>query len=85
MAGRGRFHIGTEAELAAIIDEKDSASTKKSTKSAVKCFTDFVLESGRDSIDCLEFSIEELDSALKDFYFAARKTDGSLYKIYGMV
>jgi hypothetical protein len=80
MAGGGRSHLGTEAELAAVIDEKDSASTKKSTKLAVKCFTDFLLESGRDSIDCLDFSIEELDSALKDFYFAARKTDGSLFK-----
>jgi hypothetical protein len=80
MAGGGRFYIGTEAELAAIIHEKDSASTRKSTKSAVKCFTDFLLESGRDSIDSLDFSIEELDNALKYFYFAARKTDGSLFK-----
>jgi hypothetical protein len=35
MAGGGRFHIGTEAGLAVIIDEKESASTNKSTKLAV--------------------------------------------------
>jgi hypothetical protein len=80
MAGGGRFHIGTEAELVAIIDEKDSASTKNLQNRRLSVLLIFLLESGRGSIDCLDFSIEELDSALKDFYFAARKTDGSLFK-----
>lgn len=40
MAAGGRFHIGTDDELAAILGEKDATNTKKLTKTAVNCFND---------------------------------------------
>ena len=45
----------------------------------MKCFEDFLRESGR-STDFLQCTIGDLDDALREFYFAARKTDGSLFK-----
>ena len=74
-----RFVQVTEADIAGILANKDAINTKKSTKVAVKCFEDFLRESGR-STDFLECTISDLDDALREFYIAARKTDGSLFK-----
>ncbi|CAC5373666.1 KCTD1_15 [Mytilus coruscus] len=75
-----RFHVADDDEIEELLQNKDSLNTKKSTAVAVKCFRQFLEESGRENTKFEEYELSELDVALKSFYAGARKSDGSLFK-----
>ena len=75
-----RFHVPDDSEIDELLENKDSVNTKKSTAVAVKCFRQFLEESGRGNTKFEEYELAELDDALKSFYAGARKTDGTLFK-----
>ena len=73
-----RFGSTTEEEIEKLLDEKESKSTKNSTKQALTILKHFCLEKGV-SADFEELSSPELNQLLKNFYANARKQDGSFY------
>ena len=56
----GRFAASSEEEIAKILSEKDAENTKRSTKSAVKCLQQYLLETNADSLNFDDYSPEEL-------------------------
>ena len=73
-----RFGNSTDEDLDRLLSDKDADNTKKATKAALTCFTQFLLATDRD----LNFQTpEELNEVLMKFYADARKKDGSHYKL----
>ena len=60
MATAGRFVASSEDEIANILSEKDAENTKRSTKSAVKCLQQYLLEANANSLNFDDYSPEEL-------------------------
>lgn len=74
----GRFGSTTVEDLDALLADKDAINTKKATKAALTCFSQFLLSIDRE----LTFqSPEALNDVLEKFYAAARKVDGTFYKL----
>jgi len=67
MATAGLFAASSEEEIAKILSEKDSENTKCSTKSAVKCLQQYLLETNVDSLNFDDYSPEELAVLLTKF------------------
>jgi len=67
MATAGRFATNTDEDIAKILSENDAENTKKSTKSAVKCFHQYLLETNADSYSFDDYSPEELAVLLTNF------------------
>ena len=74
-----RFQIPTEDDLQTLLGEKDSKNTKHTIAGAVKCFRDFLKEAGKPE-DFESFEKEELNECLRNFYAAARKSNGDKFK-----
>ena len=68
MATAGRFAASSEEEIAKILSEKDAENTKLSTKSAVKCLQQYLLETNADSLKFDDYFPEELAVFLTKFY-----------------
>ena len=60
MATAGRFAASSEEEIAKILSEKDAENTKRSTKSAVKCVQQYLLETNTNSLNFDDYSPEDL-------------------------
>jgi hypothetical protein len=61
-----RFHVPDDTEIEELLEQKDAKNTKKSTASSVRCFIQFLEESGRE-MNFENFEIAELDGTLKTF------------------
>ena len=68
MAIADRFAARSEEEIANILCEKDAENTRRSTKSAVKCLQQYLLETNADSLNFDDYLPEELAVFLTKFY-----------------
>lgn len=82
-----RFAVVTDEDINIVMEKRQAKATKYSTKSAVKTFTDFLLQTGIMTVgdeesddDFTEWEIPKLADALKRFYVGARSKTGELYK-----
>ncbi|XP_031564984.1 uric acid degradation bifunctional protein TTL-like [Actinia tenebrosa] len=74
-----RFGDTSEEEIQRLLEDKNTANTKKATKTAVNIFREYLREKGLDT--CFEdFDKNVLNNVLKKFYVEARKRDGDFYK-----
>ncbi|XP_071138622.1 uncharacterized protein [Mytilus edulis] len=73
-----RFAKLDDDALEKIICETESTSTKRQTKYGVKIFKQWLTETKQDS-NFEQFSTEQLDHILRNFYAEVRNTDGQLY------
>ena len=73
-----RFSCRSDVDIDKLIEEKDSKSTKSSTKNAVKILREFCVEKGL-QIEFENLSKTELNDLLKSFYANARKKDRTFY------
>ena len=73
-----RFSCRSDVDIDKLIEEKDSKSTKSSTKNAVKILREFCVEKGLQT-EFENLSKTELNDLLKSFYANARKKDGIFY------
>lgn len=78
-----RFGSSNEADLDRVLSEKDSDSTKRSTRQAVALLREYCVEKQMSS-DVNELSKTELNQLLRSFYVDARKKDGQLYSMSSM-
>ena len=67
-----RFQNVGNSEREAIYSLKEAEGMKKSTKYAAKQFRDFLLFKHVQELNFEEFSDDQLDNLLTDFYFEAR-------------
>lgn len=73
-----RFGNSSEEDLDRLLSNKDADNTKKATKAALACFTQYLLANDRE----LNFETpQQLNEVLIKFYADARKRDGSFYKL----
>lgn len=77
--GSNRFASLSEEQLNCLVDEKDSVSTKNSTKYAVNVFRQYLKEKN-ESEEFESCNREELDTLLRSFYAELRNSKGNLYK-----
>ena len=75
-----QFSCRSDIDIDKLIEEKDSKSTKSSTKHAVKIIRKFSVEKGLQT-EFENLSKTELNDLLKFFYAGARKKDGTFYVI----
>ena len=73
------FLILTDEEMSNMLDNADSANTKRQIKYVSKVFTDFLMEMKVEHIEHLGQDIKLLDSLLCKFYAGARNRNGDLY------
>ena len=73
-----RFASNTDHDIATMLEDKDSSSTKKATKQAIKVLREYCAEKGL-STQLEDNDKVELDNLLKQFYANARKKDGTMY------
>ena len=73
-----RFASSTDHDIATMLEDKDSSSTKKATKQAIKVLREYCAEK-RLSTQFEDKDKVELDNLLKQFYANARKKDGTMY------
>jgi hypothetical protein len=79
-AGQGRFGSSTDEDISKILDEKDTLSTKRTTKSSLMCLQQYIIETNNE-INFDNYSTQELSSLLLNFYADARKKNGEKYKL----
>ena len=77
MSGK-RFAGRTEQEIENLIRSKDSSSTKKATKQAVKILREFCSEKEIPT-NFENLTKTQLNELLRNFYANERKADGSFY------
>ena len=73
-----RFSSNTDHHIATMLEDKDSSSTKKATKQAIKVLREYCAEKGL-STQFEDNNKVELDNLLKQLYANARKKDGTMY------
>ena len=73
-----RFTSNTDHDIATMLEDKDSSSTKRATKQAIKVLREYCAEKGL-PIQFENSNEVELDNLLKQFYVNARKKDGTMY------
>eukprot|EP00057_Strongylocentrotus_purpuratus_P018990 XP_011673464.1 PREDICTED: uncharacterized protein KIAA1958-like [Strongylocentrotus purpuratus] len=74
-----RFASLEEEEYEQLLQNKDTFNTKKSTKTSVTVFREYLAEKGHDS-DFQLLGKSELAALLAKFYVEVRRTDGTHYK-----
>lgn len=73
-----RFASKNDVDIESMLADKDSKSTKKATKQAVKILREYCAEKELPT-EFENINKVELDNLLKHFYANARKKDGTLY------
>ena len=73
-----RFASSTDDDIARMLENKDSSSTKRATKQAIKVLREYCAEKDV-SIQFENNNKVELNNLLKQFYANARKKDGTMY------
>jgi hypothetical protein len=73
MAIADRFAARSEEEIANILCEKDAENTRRSTKSAVKCLQQYLLETNADSLNFDDYSPEDYLPRTVNFWGCRRK------------
>ncbi|KAK3706233.1 hypothetical protein QZH41_010932 [Actinostola sp. cb2023] len=74
-----RFGDSSEEEIQRLLEDKNTANTKKATKTAVNIFREYLREKGLET-NFEDFDKEFLNNVLRKFYVEARKRDGDFYK-----
>ena len=64
---QGRFGASTDEDISQILDERDTLSTKKATKSSLMCLQQYIIETNNE-INFDNYSTQELSSLLVNFY-----------------
>ena len=78
-ADENRFASLTEDQLNSIIEESDAKNTKRSTKTAITIFRNYLSSKGL-NIDFENFTSTDLDKILTKFYAEIRQENGDFYK-----
>jgi hypothetical protein len=76
---QARFGDSSEEEIQRLLEDKNTANTKKATKTAVNIFREYLREKGLDTF-FEDFDKDVLNNVLRKFYVEARKRDGDFYK-----
>ena len=75
MATAGRFAALNSEEKDAVLDNINAKNTKRQTHTAVKLFREYLTEKNMD-LDFENYSLEQLDQTLSNFYMEMRNKKG---------